>query len=114
MVKILTNIPHKNRIIVDLLKFVDVNMWCAENETFDDYPVQFCVKPGDYLKVKSLLDQYDIEYEQLDFNVALDTVIVFDINSNICTLKDISDDLSVVVLNVNKDNHIKFLSLFCD
>ena len=112
--KTLTNIPTKNRIIVDLLKFVDVNIWYAENETFDNYPVQFCVKPEDYLKVKSLLDQYDIEYEQLDFNVTLDTVIVFDINSNICSLKDISNELSVVVLSVNKDNHVKFLSLFCD
>jgi len=108
------NKVKKNRIIVDLLKWVDISLWTAENETFNDYPIQFCVKPDDFLRLKELLDEYDIVYDMLNFNRAIDDCIIIDIMSNVYITNNISDDLSVVVLNVNRDNHSKFLSLFCD
>jgi len=115
------SIRVKNKKIFNLLRFVGLDLWVAENEKFESYPIQFCCKKKNCGDVIKLLSNNDIVFNVLDFNyhVGLHSIIndipmvsIFD--DKISINCDPYDGSSICIMNIDEENHLKFLKLFCE
>jgi len=87
---------NKTNKIIDLLKFIDVDLWLAENEMFKDYPVPFCFNIENMDRIISFFNEHDIK-TSLDFGFKPEPF-----TSN-----------NIVIMAMDKTNHKKFIDLFC-
>jgi len=85
----------KTNKIIDLLKFINVDLWVAENEMFKDYPIPFCFKIENMDRIISFFDEHDIE-TSLNFEFIPSSFT----NNNI------------VIMAMDEINHKKFIDLF--